>query len=860
MVQEVPSSASTRPPAHTAPLASLAEELAGLRALAGTLVRGDAELELDDALQDAAVDALTHPPSAPGPLRPWLFVVVRNRVRMARRAARRRRAREQAVGEATPHAVVGADASLERVQGLQRLGQALAALPAPLRDTVLARYFDGHSAADIARQQGVPAGTVRYRLHAALTQLRADLDDDTPRARWVLALTPFVPIGAAAPAGSAASSLATSGVAVMKAKTSIVIVILVLLALAGVLTGRWLAGRGDDAATGPAATGAGVAATGPGASPTTPGAPSLAGGSGAGSGSTVAASPGQGRAVVEPSPSAGGAIAGRVVNWSTGEGVVDAELGFSDDGGAVTTVRTGPAGAFELVPPAPARYRLATATATGFLPYAPPWRHSQVSVTALAGKRVAGVTIFLFPALDYQGVVVDEAGAPVVGAEVRRLANASSEQALDRLDHAWVTDGEGAFTFHAPDYSAFEARQGNRRGRAVLDGSVALTKVLVIRLTGAPASDRVIAGRVVGPDGQPVPDALVHAQPAAPAITPPPAGPGAPPPAIRASGHTTSDDDGRFEITGLDGDGYDLVAIDDERPGAVVTGVAGGSRDVVLTFALGAAVRGQVHDSSGAPVPEFTVLVARRDGAARIPVAAVAVVAAGGDFSVPVAPGEYEVTATAPGWAPSAPVLATAGGAEVSVTVPAGATLVGRVVDKVSGEPLEYARVMREGGGGGASARPSNAGTVTRADGTFTLSGLPPGRVSITVAGGGYHPRIVAGLSATEGGTIGPLEVALKALAPGEQPKLEVVGIGLGLSPHPKGLLVDRVVPGGGAEAAGVQVGDIVTSVDGAATTETGLEGAVLRIRGNEGTTLRLGLLRADAPLELVVERRPLPG
>jgi hypothetical protein len=51
---------------------------------------------------------------------------------------------------------------------------------------------------------------------------------------------------------------------------------------------------------------------------------------------------------------------------------------------------------------------------------------------------------------------------------------------------------------------------------------------------------------------------------------------------------------------------------------------------------------------------------------------------------------------------------------------------------------------------GGASAQPANAGTVTRADGTFELTGIPPGSFSITVAAGGHHPRIEGGLVAAE--------------------------------------------------------------------------------------------------------------
>ena len=46
----------------------------------------------------------------------------------------------------------------------------------PLRSTLLLRFFEGMSAADIARVQGIPAATVRSRLKDALDRIRAGLE------------------------------------------------------------------------------------------------------------------------------------------------------------------------------------------------------------------------------------------------------------------------------------------------------------------------------------------------------------------------------------------------------------------------------------------------------------------------------------------------------------------------------------------------------------------------------------------------------------------------------------------------------------------------------------------------------------
>jgi predicted metalloprotease with PDZ domain len=165
---------------------------------------------------------------------------------------------------------------------------------------------------------------------------------------------------------------------------------------------------------------------------------------------------------------------------------------------------------------------------------------------------------------------------------------------------------------------------------------------------------------------------------------------------------------------------------------------------------------------------------------------------------------------------------------------------------------------MREAPGGGASAQPANAGTVTRTDGTFELTGIPPGPLAITIGAGGFHPRIEAGMTATDGATLGPITIALTPLAPGEEPSLELVGIGVQLTPDGDALDVAKVIPGGGAEAAGIVVGDQVVAVDGAPVSAIGLDGAIARIRGNPGTTVVVTLRRAGQMIPVTVERRAI--
>ncbi len=54
------------------------------------------------------------------------------------------------------------------------LSAAVATLSAPQREVVLLRFVDGLSLGEVAQALGIPEGTVKSRLHQALTKLRED--------------------------------------------------------------------------------------------------------------------------------------------------------------------------------------------------------------------------------------------------------------------------------------------------------------------------------------------------------------------------------------------------------------------------------------------------------------------------------------------------------------------------------------------------------------------------------------------------------------------------------------------------------------------------------------------------------------
>jgi RNA polymerase sigma factor (sigma-70 family) len=110
-------------------------------------------------------------------LRPWLRQVLTNLGRMRRRSDRQQALRQQAWVETSARPALTPDELFERHESIRRLASAVSALDEPYRSTVLLRYTEQKSTAEIARLHGVPGGTVRWRLTEALVRLRQALDE-----------------------------------------------------------------------------------------------------------------------------------------------------------------------------------------------------------------------------------------------------------------------------------------------------------------------------------------------------------------------------------------------------------------------------------------------------------------------------------------------------------------------------------------------------------------------------------------------------------------------------------------------------------------------------------------------------------
>jgi len=555
-----------------------------------------------------------------------------------------------------------------------------------------------------------------------------------------------------------------------------------------------------------------------------------------------------------------GSMEGRVLSWVDSAPVAGAELLF-EHGSATRAVRTDAEGRFRYEAQAAGPHTLAIVTADGFLPWAPEWGHSPIRFEARAARRIGDVIVYLVPAIEYLGVVTDARDRPVPGARARVLGNFAGEQALVPLAETHVSDREGHFTFHAPDDAVVEAHHPDHgRARAVVDFAAQVSHRVLLRLGTADAgmtADQQIAGLVIDATDQPVADALVRAF-ADRAEEPGPETP------ARATAQGATEPDGTFTLRGLDHGPHTVIVTAAGHRTETREGIASGTRHLVVQLGSELRIRGRVLDgNSDTPVPAFSVAAQRVVGAIERQTAAVlSVYDADGRFEIGgLGRGTHEVIVTAHGRAPAHTEAITLGAgarepAEITVRLGRGGSISGDVVTG-DGSPIEGARVSVEGYlGDGSSAVPLVQSALTDVRGRFSLGGIAAGQRSVTVAAAGHHGRILSGLAVIAGRDHG-VHVELTPTRRGEEPGLELFGIGAVLRAEGDAIVIRGLVEGGGAAEVGLVEGDAIVAIDGVLASGLGFDGAIQRIRGPEGSSVRLRLRRLDGRVEdVAVPRR----
>lgn len=263
-----------------------------------------------------------------------------------------------------------------------------------------------------------------------------------------------------------------------------------------------------------------------------------------------------------------------------------------------------------------------------------------------------------------------------------------------------------------------------------------------------------VMGEVVNPDDKPVGDASVSC----------------------ALGDrtfdATTDERGRFRLVD-DADGCTATA---KRKGfaaseEVVLHSGSGNR---LRLGLASRITGTVVDQSGAAVTSFWLGVESFDapgktgdaGAAARP-AAQEVGDNSGAFQLEdLAPGRYVLVASAPDFpiARSAPVDVNPGttAEDVKIVLKPGGTVVGKVVDGVSGQPVAGAMVFADAVV--TNGMRSSAG-VTNTSGEFTFKGGCPEGCALRVIHPLYLAEVVPDVRAAAGGAPTPIKVSLRSIS-----------------------------------------------------------------------------------------------
>ncbi|MHC4953718.1 MAG: sigma-70 family RNA polymerase sigma factor [Planctomycetota bacterium] len=364
-----------------------------LRAIARALLRH--EPDVDDVLQDTWLAALRARPETDRPLGGWLATVTRNFALMRLRGLHRQRTHESRHRTRAPE---HPPEVVERFEMQRLVADAIADLDEPYRTTILLRYFENLTPTEIARRTDVPPGTVRSRLKRGLDQLRARLvkEHGGDRRACLIAIAGVV-------------GLAKAGTGPVLAKVAVAAAIVAVVGF-----GVWY-GRVERQNAEPVPRAATVA----------------------------------NRIDGEPEPVPGetpNEIAARRLPPIEGHVYGPAGFGFAGARVWLTRDRTSKPGVLgETVTDGNGRFRLETTEPGPFVVAAK--ADGLVWVRARIGYQRCGIELFAERAELRTGTVIDEDGAPVVGARVQLHGLPAS---------AVLTDREGKYALEDPQFTLIE--------------------------------------------------------------------------------------------------------------------------------------------------------------------------------------------------------------------------------------------------------------------------------------------------------------------------------------------------------------------------------------------------------------------
>jgi hypothetical protein len=398
----------------------------------------------------------------------------------------------------------------------------------------------------------------------------------------------------------------------------------------------------------------------------------------------------------------------------------------------------------------------------------PDYEARTIGGLSLQPSGPARVSVVLRSGLSARGVVKDERGQPIAGAEVELNREMRFQSRGGQAQFAFIggpgsrprkeTGADGRFEFKglaAGDYTLTVNKKGYGRERVdpvkVAEGKASEPIEVVVR----PGAS--ISGYVRDKAGNGAPGYRVSARPAGAGARGPMAGPfGGGPSTEEATGP-----DGAFVIEGVNaGESYELQVFGESGLGPRKAGISAPADGVELVVDGRGRIRGMALDAeTGRPLRDFEVtyepsreggMVFRfggPGGRGRGPGTPTAFHADDGAFTLDdVAAGKWDVQVRSAGYetgrvaAVSVEEGATVEGIDVRLS--RGGVISGRVVDARSAKPVRDATVRAElSGGGGPRMRfgPDGGGqeAASDADGRFQISGLTAGSYAVTAT----HPE-----------------------------------------------------------------------------------------------------------------------
>jgi protocatechuate 3,4-dioxygenase beta subunit len=454
-------------------------------------------------------------------------------------------------------------------------------------------------------------------------------------------------------------------------------------------------------------------------------------------------------------------VVGRVSD-ELGSPVAGARVRFARDNDIRTLIRggpaaflgrpgvtTGPDGAFRMRGLAPEKNRTLEATKSG---YVTAKRHG---VTLKTGEVLKDVALVVRRGLEARGRVVDAAGQPIAGAEIRlapvergggRLMFQIAGMNREKADASTAADG----SFHlagleAGDYALAVTREGYapKRVPSVPVAAKGPNEWPPVVLTaGVP-----IIGVVRNSKGDAIVGAGVFAF------------------GGEAGGtrNSTTDPEGRFRLEGFSSERPVMMTIIADGYAALQRRVTPSTEELVLVLKTSGTIRGRVEDAgTKRPITDFTATYTESQGGFA---GGFRMVMGGGEseksFQSPdgtfelsdVPPGKWIVRASSPGYRPADVSGIEVGEGEtkdgVVVSLRKGSVVTGRVLDPRRGTGVPNASVAwsepSDGGGMGPAAAAmmgrlngNGSAVTTDADGRFRFDGLPSGRITVTAEHSDY--------------------------------------------------------------------------------------------------------------------------